>query len=466
MFNTLVSFLGPLIVLGSCLTSIYFLFEPSADPVAFLVPVGLLLLGGLALARCWGRPWLLACVGCAAIFILAFSGPIWSGYDHSPTGTTAPGESASGRAPLRVPDPFRGLGVPKGKTLSLAPGLSIAVFAAGLERPRMLAFSPDGNLYVSLPRAGRVVVLPDRNKDAVADEVRTFASDLDLPHGLAFAGKDLIVAENGCLVRLPDRDGNLAADRVEELSKDLPAGGGHRTRSVAVGPQGDFFVSAGSSCNVCIEKDPRRAAIMRIGPDGGEAEIFARGLRNSVGLAFHPETGELWASDNGRDWLGDDLPPEEVNRIVAGGDYGWPFCYGKRIPDPDFGSPDRCRNTLPPEVEMPAHSAPLGIAFGHGLDFPDRYRSMLYVAFHGSWNRSAPTGYKLIGIPFRDGRPSGPPEDIVSGWLQGRSAWGRPVAPAVGPDGALYLSDDRAGVIYRISVAGKTSGTSIAGPSR
>ncbi len=461
MINRLMSLSGPLIVLGSCLASVYFLLVPTAGPLAFLMPVVLLLLGGLALGRCWGRSWLLACVGGAAIFVQASSGPIWSGYFRSPTEAETPGGSMPVETPLRAPDPLRRRGVPKGKTLRLAPGLSIAVFAAGLEGPRMLAFSPAGDLYVSLPRAGRVVVLPDRNGDAAADEVRTFAEGLDRPHGLAFAGKDLVAAENGRLVRLPDRDGNLTADQVEELSKDLPAGGGHWTRSVAFGPTGDFFVAAGSSCNVCIEKDPRRAAILRIGPEGGEAEIFARGLRNSVGLAFHPETGELWASNNGRDWLGDDLPPEEVNRIVAGGDYGWPYCYGQRIPDPDFGSPDRCRNTRPPEVEMPAHSAPLGIAFGHGLAFPDRYRSMLYVAFHGSWNRSVPTGYKLVGIPFRDGRPSGPPEDIVSGWLHGRSAWGRPVSPAVGPDGALYLSDDRAGIIYRISAADRTSGRHI-----
>ena len=186
--------------------------------------------------------------------------------------------------------------------------------------------------------------------------------------------------------------------------------------------------------------------------------------------------GRLWARtrksresatfEYGRDWLGDALPPEEINRIVAGGDYGWPYCYGQRITDPDFGSPERCRDTRPPEVEMPAHSAPLGIAFGHGLAFADRYRDMLYVAFHGSWNRSTPTGYKLVGIPFRNGRPSGPPEDIVSGWLQGRSAWGRPVAPLAGPDGALYLSDDRAGLIYRISAAGKASETPPSGSPR
>ncbi|ABA87883.2 glucose/sorbosone dehydrogenase-like protein [Syntrophotalea carbinolica DSM 2380] len=353
--------------------------------------------------------------------------------------------------PLHIPPAWSGTIKPESPILQTVPGFEISVFASGLTGPRMLAFSPAGDLYVSLPRAGRIMVLPDENHDGVADRHMTFADDLDLPHGLAFAGQDLIAAENGRLIRLPDGNTDLRADRIEVLSNDLPVGGGHWTRSVAIGPTGDYFVAAGSSCNACMEKDPRRAAILRIPAGGGQAKIHARGLRNSVGLAFHPATGELWASNNGRDRLGDDLPPEEINRIVPGGDYGWPFCYGRRIPDPDYGSVSRCRQTLPPEVEMQAHSAPLGITFGHKLAFPKAYRDMLYVAFHGSWNRSIPTGYKLVGIPVENGRPTGPPQDIVRGWLQGRRAWGRPVSPAVGPDGALYLSDDRAGLIYRIT---------------
>lgn len=353
--------------------------------------------------------------------------------------------------PLHIPPVWSGTIKPESPILQTVPGLKISVFASGLIRPRMLAFSPVGDLYVSLPRAGRIMVLPDTDHDGVADRSVTFADGLDLPHGLAFAGEELIAAENGRLIRLSDDNKDLRADRIDVLSDDLPGGGGHWTRSVVIGPTGDYFVAAGSSCNACMEKDPRRATILRIPAGGGQAKIHARGLRNSVGLAFHPVTGELWASNNGRDRLGDDLPPEEINRIVPDGDYGWPFCYGQRIPDPDYGSVARCRQTLPPAIEMQAHSAPLGITFGHKLAFPKAYRDMLYVAFHGSWNRSIPTGYKLVGIPFENGRPIGPPQDIVRGWLQGRRAWGRPVSPAVGPDGALYLSDDRAGLIYRIT---------------
>jgi glucose/arabinose dehydrogenase len=149
--------------------------------------------------------------------------------------------------------------------------------------------------------------------------------------------------------------------------------------------------------------------------------------------------------------MGDDLPPEELNLITAGADYGWPYCYGDRVPDPDYGSAKRCASTTPPVVKMQAHSAPLGVAFGYGLGFPAPYKDVLYIAFHGSWNRSVPTGYKVVGIPFEKGRPAGAPFDFVTGWLVGDKAWGRPVAPVVGPDGALYLSDDKAGAVYRIT---------------
>jgi glucose/arabinose dehydrogenase len=450
MQRFLLALLGPPAFLGAVLLTILWYFRPPATPWHWLVAAVLLLAGGLATIRRWGWRWL---AGSSAVSLGAAAFVAWALWNGSLPLMDPPFEGeGNGLVPTTVRIPSRLPGTPPSglQTLRVLPGLNLSLFAAGLDRPRMLAFSPAGDLYVSLPGSGRVAVLPDRDGDGVADEVKEFVAGLDRPHGLAFAGADLVVAENGRLVRLPDRDGDLAADGVEVLSTDLPGGGGHWTRSVAVGPDGHFYVAAGSSCNVCIEDDPRRAAIMRIAPSGGPAQIFARGLRNSVGLSFHPDTGELWASDNGRDWLGDHLPPEEINRIVADGDYGWPYCYGQRVPDPDFGGAERCADSRLPAVEMPAHSAPLGVAFGHGLDFPAPYRAMLYVAFHGSWNRSVPTGYKLIGIPFRDGRPSGPPEDIVSGWLRDHSVWGRPVAPVAGPDGALYLSDDRAGVIYRL----------------
>ncbi len=352
------------------------------------------------------------------------------------------------------------LGVPAGlkrgvfkkvRTLRVLPGFKVSLFASKLDRPRFMAFGPDGHLYVTLPRSGSVVVLPDRDKDNVADEVLVFADGLDEPHGIAFRGSELIIAGNGSLVLLKDTDGDLKADVEKRLTDDIPAGGGHWTRTVVIGPDNFLYVSAGSSCNVCIEKDGRRASVLAFPSGGGPGELYARGLRNSVGIAFHPGSGDLWGVDNGRDRLGDDLPPEELNLITAKSDYGWPYCYGDRVPDPDYGSKERCAPTTPPVVKMQAHSAPLGLAFGHKLKFPSPYKDVLYIAFHGSWNRSIPTGYKVVGIPFKGGRPSGGPFDFVTGWLVGESAWGRPVAPVAGPDGALYLSDDKAGAVYRIT---------------
>lgn len=357
---------------------------------------------------------------------------------------------------LLVPNKYKKGVFRKERTLVAPPGFNVSLFAAGLEGARFMALGPEGWLYVSLPGKGMIILLPDEDRDGVADDHVIYAKKLDRPHGLAFFGKNLYVAGTGSITKLVDEDGDGKADTYELISEDVPQGGGHWTRSIAVGSDNMLYVSVGSSCNVCLERDRRRAAILRFPLTGGRGELFARGLRNSVGIAFHPLSGELWGSDNGRDWLGDDLPPEELNLIIKGGDYGWPYCYGQRIPDPDFGTKERCKDTRPPEVEMQAHSAPLGIAFGYRLAFSQYYRKMLYIAFHGSWNRSVPTGYKLVGIRFRDGGPVGGPFDIVTGWLRDGDVWGRPVSPIVGSDGALYLSDDRADAIYRITYDERT----------
>ncbi len=446
--------LGLLLFLAGFVSALMLRALPPASPLFWFIPCGLLFSGGIISFGYRNRRGLLGVFAATGLAVLLLRLPLWPTAINGATDSGARQGQALHTARLQVPEKFRHGGMVDPRELQLFEGLQISVFAAGLDQPRMLAFSPAGDLYVSLPGAGQVVVLPDADHDGVADRIALFAADLDRPHGLAFSGRDLLVAENGRLLKMSDQDADLKADKIEIISRDLPAGGGHWTRSVLIGTDGAYYVSAGSSCNVCTETDPRRAAILRIDSTGDVAKIYASGLRNSVGLARHPQTGEIWASDNGRDMLGDDLPPEELNRIVAGGDYGWPRCYGQQIPDPDLGNPELCRASLPPVVEMQAHSAPLGVAFGTGLNFPPQLQQMLFVAFHGSWNRSLPTGYKLIGIPFSNGQPSGPPQDILRGWLQDHSAWGRPVAPVVGPDGALYLSDDRAGVIYRI-----TSGT-------
>lgn len=352
---------------------------------------------------------------------------------------------------LEVPAKYRTGPFAAKRYLTAPPGFRVSVFASGLNGVRFLAADDKGRIYASIPSEGSVIVMPDRDNDGVADEVTVFASGLNRPHGLAFAEGGLIVAETGRLILLKDTRGGLKADFKRVITEDIPEGGAHWTRTVAVGPDGGFYVSAGSDCNSCVESDRRRAAILRFSPAGGGAYVYATGLRNSVGIAFHPETKELWGVDNGRDLLGDDLPPEELNKIAEGGDYGWPYCYGDRTPDSGLGSTGRCRDTAAPAVMMQAHCAPLGIAFGKGLKFRAEYRDVLYVAFHGSWNRTIPTGYKLVAIPFKEGKPAGQPVDFITGWLVEGKAWGRPVDPLVGHDGALYLSDDYAGAIYRIT---------------
>ncbi|TYP00294.1 glucose/arabinose dehydrogenase [Geothermobacter ehrlichii] len=422
---------------------------PLPELLSWLLPVGLLSLAlGLFLRR-FSSWYLFLALPMAAVLAWSVEVRIWpNGFFHRRTASVdIAGDLRP--TPLKLPEGTDDNTL-KNRRLFAPEHAEIGLFAHGLAAPRMLAFDSRGVLFVSLPGQGRVLALPDRDRDGFADETVEFAAGLDRPHGLAFAGGALLVAESGRLLRLQDRDGDLRADAVRVISDDLPSGGGHWTRSLAVGPDDALYVSVGSDCNACLEEDPRRGTILRFSPDGGEGRIHAWGLRNSVGLTFQPGTDRLWASDNGRDMLGDDLPPDEINLVVEGGDYGWPFCYGNRVPDPGLGTDVRCADTRPAAVELQAHSAPLGLVFGAGLAAESSWRDDLFVAFHGSWNRRQPTGYKVVRIPFRQGRPAGPPEDVLAGWRDGKGVWGRPVGLAVGPDGALYLSDDRAGCVYRI----------------
>ncbi len=346
---------------------------------------------------------------------------------------------------------------PTQERLRLPPGFVIEPFAERLGRPRFMTLDPAGTLLVSVPRAGSVVALPDADGDGRADRVATVVEGLHLPHGLAFAGGRLYVAETGRVLRFRYDPKTLRVEGPPEVViPGLPPGGGHWTRTIAFSPDGRLYVSVGSSCNVCQEQDPRRAAILRTRADGtAGTEPFASGLRNAVGIAFHPETGQLWAAVNERDWRGDDLPPDYVTAVKAGGFYGWPSCHtvkGRVVPDPEFGGRDGCDRVTPPTVEIQAHSAPLGLAFYTGRQFPPEYRGDLFVALHGSWNRSVPTGYKVVRIRLGGARPE--VQDFASGWLVGQRAWGRPVDLVVGKDGSLFLSDDHQGLIYRIRYHG------------
>ncbi|HLI28717.1 MAG TPA: PQQ-dependent sugar dehydrogenase [Chloroflexota bacterium] len=397
---------------------------------------------------------------------------------------------AAGRAVSAVPAPVS----PAQQQLAniqLPPGFRINLFAEGLGYARFATVSPQGYLVVTsssravagqgcsgadcVPNDGRVFILPDRDGDGVADEVIVFADGLDRPQGLAYYRGDLYVGEYGRVVRLPDRDGDLRADAVEVVVDHLPTKAtsptGHWQRNIAFGPDDKLYVGVGSSCNVCIEEDPRNATILQYNADGSGERIFARGIRNPVGITIHPATGELWATNNGRDLLGDDFPPEFVTVVRDGDHFGWPFCH-VGVPDPDFAYLGDCTQTRAPTAFLPAHSAPLGLTFYTGQQFPAEYRGDLFVALHGSWNRSRPQGYSLVRFPMRDGVP-GPMETFASGWLTPETpcannpadlgnnvpvcradVWGRPVAPVVGADGALYLTDDRLGAVYRISYVG------------
>lgn len=249
-----------------------------------------------------------------------------------------------------------------------------------------------------------------------------------------------------------DADARQARGGFERVVGGIPGGENHWTRTVRFGPDGWMYVSIGSSCNVCTEKDERRATIVRYRPDGSGEEIYARGLRNAVGFDWQPETGDLYATDNGRDLLGDDTPPCELNRVVRGGDYGWPVAYGERIADPDLGAGQEARiaASIPPAHRFRAHNAPLGITFVRGDRVPVDYRSAALVALHGSWNRTRKSGYKVVSLHWGpDGRIE--ERDFLSGFLDGERVFGRPVDVAVGGDGAIYVSDDFAGAVYRVA---------------
>jgi glucose/arabinose dehydrogenase len=344
--------------------------------------------------------------------------------------------------------------------LKAPPGFHVTVFAEEVDGARMMVFSPGGVLLVSESDEGKVVALPDSKHAGKAEHTVTVLEGLNEPHGLAFYEGKLYVAENDKVRRYDWDEANLRASNPKALA-GLPGSGGHSTRSLLF-HGGKMYVSVGSSCNVCIEKDPRRAAVLEFNPDGSGQKIFAKGLRNAVGLAVNPKTDTVWVTVNGRDWLGDDLPPEVIVDLGKdGGDAGWPYCYGDRVPDSNFTKPgdDRCKNVIAPKVQMQAHSAPLGLAFYEGSVFPAEYRNNIFVALHGSWNRSIPTGYKIVRAKLDDkGQLQGVAEDFITGWLAPgetrKGRWmGRPVGIAFGGDGAMYLSDDSGGVIYRVTYA-------------
>jgi len=357
--------------------------------------------------------------------------------------------------------------------LTLNPGFSISIFAKDLGKPRVMIPAPEGGLLVSIPSEGRVVLVKDTDNNNVADVVRTVIGGLNRPHGLAiqcvYEECSLYIAESDKVALYKyDQESYKAYDKKELF--DLPDGGNHFTRTLLIMPfpnDDTLLTSVGSSCNVCNESDWRRAKILRSDLDGSGLRTFASGLRNAVFMAIHPVTGDIWATEMGRDLLGDDIPPDEINIIKDGRNYGWPTCYGQNIHDTNFDKNiyirDPCREPTEAAslIDIPAHSAPLGLGFVPEEGWPTEYWYDLFVAYHGSWNRSIPTGYKIVRyildeegnyVGEVDSTGSPLPEDFISGWLTNKSnSLGRPVDILVQPGGVMYISDDKAGVIYQVA---------------
>ena len=351
--------------------------------------------------------------------------------------------------------------------LQVPPGFSITVYASGLRNARMLKFTEAGDLLVSLPRAGEIMLLErDRNGDGQPDAQRVLLKGLDRPHGIDVTGGWIYVGETKAVGRIAfDSETGQVRGSYQQIITGLTGDDGHWTKTVRIGPDGFLYLAQGSTCNVCEEKDRRRATIMRFNADGSGGEIYASGLRNSVGMDWAPWSNELYATDNGRDWLGDDFPPCELNRIVKDGFYGWPYINGANVLDPDFG---KGREALLPTAIAPAHgfrahNAPLGIHFLRSKKLPAGFERSALVALHGSWNRDEPDGYKVVQLQWRDDGKIDE-RDFVTGFFSSKPAAenkslfgknkkviGRPVDVAEGPDGAIYISDDFAGAIYRVA---------------
>jgi glucose/arabinose dehydrogenase len=339
--------------------------------------------------------------------------------------------------------------------IKLPPGFEISLYAGGVDEARSLALGANGTVFVGTMRAGRVYALLAKNKDGVADEVITIASGLTMPNGVAFRDGSLYVAEVGRILRF---------DRIEEHLRDppkpvvvydkLPKEFHHGWKYIAFGPDGWLYVPVGAPCNVC-EPDPDRYALIgRLRPDGSDFQVFARGIRNSVGFDWDPTTKELWFNDHGRDNMGDDLPSCELNHAPRSGmHFGFPYCHQGDTPDPEFGTRHACSEFTPPALKQGGHVAPDGLRFYTGKSFPQEYRGRIFIAQHGSWNRSKKSGYRVIMVTLKEGQVT-KSEVFAEGWMEDEKVWGRPVDLMMMPDGAMLISDDHAGAVYRVQYRG------------
>ena len=335
--------------------------------------------------------------------------------------------------------------------IRLPPGFKIEVVTDQLGSARALALGPDGTIFVGTRVGDSVRAVVDHDGDHKADEIITIARGLNRPNGVAMRDGALYVAEIGRVLRFDGIEGRLHNPPQPVVITDaLPKRGHHGWKFIRFGPDGKLYVPVGAPCNVCDTPIPF-ATILRMNPDGSDIEVYAQGVRNSVGFDWHPTTAELWFTDNGRDGMGNDVPPDELNHAPqAGMHFGFPFCHGGDIPDPGFGRAADCSDFTAPAVRLGPHVASLGMRFYTGEMFPPEYRNQIFIAEHGSWNRTEKIGYRITLVRLENGVPVSY-EPFAEGWLEGEQAWGRPVDLMVMPDGALLVSDDYADAIYRIS---------------
>lgn len=385
--------------------------------------------------------------------------------DHTPvagfagvvfTSTPTPGPSPTPVIiPTRIAEPP--------EPLNVAPDFAVSVFAESVGAVWGLGIAPNGDVFMALPEEDRVLVAFDRDRDGIADSVATWYGGygLNAPYDVQVHGGWLWVADTDAIVRFPYADGQLEAGGAPEQILALPGEGRNPARSLAFDAEGRLHAGVGAYCNACIEGDTRAAAVLRFEVDGSGGVIFARGLRDPAHLAIQPETGAVWATDKARDDKGDDGPPDEVNRLVPGGDHGWPACTGDRRPDTEFGgSSASCLETIPPAVTFDAFSGAAGLAFVQGDGFPDEWHGHLLVALSGAAGRSLPIGHRIVRLPFEDGVPTGEIVDFVSGWLRPDTRrWGKPVDLVFAADGALLVSDPGGRRIYRVAHAPSRRGT-------
>ncbi len=339
--------------------------------------------------------------------------------------------------------------------LSLPEGFHIEIYASEVPNARSMAMSPGGTLFVGTRQAGNVYAVVDKDNDYRADQIIRVAEGLRMPNGVAFKDGALYVAEVSRILRFDNIEENLNNPPNPVVINDsYPTEGHHGWKYIAFGPDDKLYVPVGAPCNICEPEQGIFASITRINPDGTGREIVARGVRNTVGFTWHPETGDLWFTDNNRDWMGDDKPPGELNHLTEKGQhFGYPYLHGNETWDPEFGSQGKSLNI---DFKMPAqllgpHVAPLGVIFYTETLFPEEYRNQILIAEHGSWNRSEKIGYRITMVHMEDGQPVSY-EPFIEGWLrEDESVWGRPVALLQLSDGSLLISDDHSGTIYRLT---------------